>query len=110
ALPGSAPVLSMASTPDGKVWLGTLNSGLFYLKEGQATNVTGLLYKKINCLLPISSNDIWVGTDVGVFRWNGARFTQVALPAFSKVLVLSLLRDRDANVWVGTARGLARIN
>ena len=109
---GSVPVISMAGTPDGKIWLGTLNSGLFYLNQGQATNVNlGLPHKKINCLLAISADEVWVGTDGGVFRWNGSRFIQVALPAsLSVVQVLTLLRDRDANVWIGTDRGLLRLN
>jgi signal transduction histidine kinase/ligand-binding sensor domain-containing protein len=110
-LRGSAPVISMASTADGKIWLGTLNSGLFYLMHGQATSVNmGLPYNKINCLLPIGANEIWVGTDGGVFRWNGVQFSQVELPPLGKVQVRTLLRDRDANIWVGTERGLLRIS
>lgn len=110
-LPGSAPVISLGSTPDGKVWLGTLNSGVFALAQGQAvTAAKGLPYTKINCLLPIGASEIWVGTDGGVFRWDGTRFVQVALSLRGNVQVLALLRDRDANVWVGSARGLLRIN
>lgn len=110
-LPGSPPVISMANTADGKIWLGTLNSGLFYLMHGQPTNVTaGLPYKKINCLLPISPNEVWVGTDGGVFHWNGVRFNQVELPPLGKVQVRTLLRDRDANIWLGTERGLLRMS
>ena len=110
-LPGSPPVISMASTADGKIWLGTLNSGLFYLMHGQPTNVSaGLPYKKINCLLSISPNEVWAGTDGGVFRWDGVRLNQVELPPLGKVQVRALLRDRDANIWLGTERGLVRIN
>ena len=107
---GSVPVISLAGTPDGKVWLGTLNSGLFYWTQGQATNV-GLIHKKINCLLAIRADEVWVGTDEGLFRWNGSQFIHIALPASLRVVqVLTLLRDRDANVWVGTDRGLFRLN
>jgi len=110
-LPGSAPIISLASTPDGKVWMGTLNSGVFTLAEGQAVAVAkGLPYTKINCLLAVAANEVWVGTDSGAFRWNGTRFVQVALPLRGSVQVLTLLHDRDANAWVGTARGLVRIN
>jgi len=110
-LPGSSPVISMASTADGKIWLGTLNSGLFYSMHGHPTNVSiGLPYKKINCLLPIGANEVWVGTDGGAFRWNGVRFDQVELPPLGKVQVRTLLRDRDANIWLGTEKGLLRIS
>jgi ligand-binding sensor domain-containing protein/signal transduction histidine kinase len=110
-LPGSSAVISLASATDGKIWLGTMNSGLFYSMHGHATNVSvGLPYKKINCLLPIGANEVWVGTDGGAFRWNGVRFDQVELPPLGKVQVRTLLRDRDANIWVGTEKGLLRIS
>ena len=106
-----APAISLAVTPGGKIWIGTLNSGLFSLSHGQPTSIqSGLPYKKINCLLPVSDDELWVGTDHGAFRWNGARFTKLALPKpLGDVQVLTMLRDRDANVWVGTERGLLRI-
>ncbi|HEX8891953.1 MAG TPA: two-component regulator propeller domain-containing protein, partial [Terriglobales bacterium] len=110
--PSSPPVISMAETADGKVWLGTLGDGLFVLAGGRATNVNaGLPDRKINCLLAIGSDDLWVGTDRGLYRGNGNGFRRVELPLFlGNVQVLSVLRDRDSNMWVGTTRGLLRIN
>ena len=37
--PSSPPVISMAETADGKVWLGTLGDGLFFLSGGRASQV-----------------------------------------------------------------------
>jgi signal transduction histidine kinase/ligand-binding sensor domain-containing protein len=107
-----APAISLAVTPGGKIWIGTLNSGLFSLSHGQTTSIqSGLPYKKINCLLAVSDDELWVGTDNGAFRWNGARFTKVALPkSVGDTQVLTMMRDRDANIWLGTVRGLLRIN
>jgi len=109
--PSSPPVISMAETADGKVWLGTLGDGLFFLEGGRATKVnTGLPDRKINSLLP-SGQELWAGTDTGLYRGNGAGFRRLELPSFlGNVKVLSLLRDRDSNIWVGTARGLLRVN
>jgi ligand-binding sensor domain-containing protein/signal transduction histidine kinase len=112
-LPGLPPVISMAQTADGKIWMGTLGAGLFSLADRRATKVlTGLPDRKINCLLPIDSDELWVGTDKGLYRGNGNGFRQVELLSFlgNGVQVLSLLRDRDLNIWVGTTRGLLRIN
>src|ERR1700751_412323 len=110
--PSSPPVISMAQTADGKIWRGTLGDGLFFLAGGRDTNVsTGLPDRKINCLLPIGSDELWVGTDTGLYRGNGNGFRRVELPSFlGSIQVLSILRDRDSNIWVGTARGLLRIN
>ena len=110
--PSSPPVISMAETADGKVWLGTLGDGLFFLTSGRATNVNaGLPDRKINCLLPISNGELWVGTDFGLYHGNDKGFRRAELPSsLGSVQVLSMLRDRDSNIWVGTTRGLLRIN
>ena len=110
--PSSPPVISMAETADGKVWLGTLGDGLFFLTGGRATQVNaGLPDRKINCLLAIGSDELWVGTGTGLYRGNGKDFRRIELPPFLGIVqVLSLLRDRDSNIWVGTTRGLLRIN
>jgi ligand-binding sensor domain-containing protein len=109
--PSSPPVISMAETADGKVWLGTLGDGLFFLTGGRATNVNaGLPDQKINSLLPIGE-ELWVGTGTGLYRGNGTGFRRLELPSFlGNVQVLSLLLDRNSNIWVGTTRGLLRIN
>ena len=109
--PSSPPVISMAETADGKVWLGTLGDGLFFLAGGRATNVNaGLPDRKINSLLPIGE-ELWVGTDTGLYHGNGNGFRRLELPSFlGNVQVLSILRDHDSNMWLGTTRGLLRIN
>jgi PAS domain S-box-containing protein len=109
--PSSPPVVSLAETAEGKIWIGTLGDGLFLLAGGRATQVsTGLPDRKINSLLPIGE-ELWVGTDTGLYHGNGNGFRRLELPSFlGSVQVLSLLRDRDSNIWVGTTRGLLRIN
>jgi PAS domain S-box-containing protein len=109
--PSSPPVISMAETADGKVWLGTLGDGLFYLADGRVTNVNaGLPDRKINSLLP-SGEELWVGTDTGLYHGNGNGFRRFELPpSLGNVQVLSILRDHDSNMWLGTTRGLLRIN
>ena len=110
-LPGAAPALSIAETAGGKIWLGTLGAGLFYLENGRATRETqGLTDTKINCLLPVGDQELWVGTDHGLFRWSGTGFRRAELGPLRDQPVLTILRDRDSNIWVGTTRGLLRIN
>jgi PAS domain S-box-containing protein len=110
--PASPPVISLAETADGKIWLGTLGDGLFFLTGGRPTRVnSGLPDRKINSLLAIGSDEVWVGTDRGLYRGNGTGFRRLELPSsLGNVQVLSLLRDRDSNIWAGTTRGLLRIN
>src|SRR5258708_1640308 len=91
--------------------MGTV-AGLFYFANGHVVSVSAKSRdNKINCLLPLDDNELLVGTDSGLFRWNGIELTPATLPPpLRHVQVLTMLRDRDSNIWVGTARGVVRIN
>jgi signal transduction histidine kinase/ligand-binding sensor domain-containing protein len=111
-LPGASPVISIAETSDGKIWLGTLGAGLFLLADRHAAAVNAAFpERKINCLLPIRQEDLLVGTDNGLYHWNGKDYRREALPSsLGNLQILSMLRDRDSNIWVATDRGLLRLN
>jgi len=111
AEPNSA-VIAMAESSDGRLWLGTRDKGLFYLKDGQIVSIVKRWSSgKINCLLPVENGEVWIGTDDGVLRWNGSELTRVSFPsALNHMQILSLVRDRDSNTWLGTSRGLFRSN
>jgi signal transduction histidine kinase/ligand-binding sensor domain-containing protein len=106
-------VISIADTPDGTIWLGTRDAGLFSLRDGQQAAVSGGLPNlKINCLLPLGDRAVWIGTDDGVVRWNGREIAAAGVPAaLAHVQALAMLADREANIWIGTAsQGLLRVN
>ena len=109
---GSSAVISIATTADGKIWLGTQNKGLLYLREGRVyTPAKELPNAKTNCLLPLQNSELWIGTNKGMWHWNGNELTRAGVPSsLLDVEVLSMVRDRDSNVWVGTNRGLFRLS
>jgi signal transduction histidine kinase/ligand-binding sensor domain-containing protein len=111
-LPGASPVISIAETPDGTIWMGTLGGGLYSFLNGKVSGANSAsTERKINCLLPLGDRELWVGTDNGLSRWNGTVLSKDGLPQdLNDVQILTMLRDRDANVWIGTAKGLYRIN
>ena len=112
-LPASSPVISLAQTPGGDIWMGTRDAGLFRLAGKQLSALTqGLPDTKINCLLPDGDRGLWVGTDNGIVRWSGTELTTTGIPAsLNRLQALAIVRDRDANIWVGTdSRGLLRLN
>jgi ligand-binding sensor domain-containing protein len=111
-LPGSSLIVAMTKTGDGRIWLGTLAEGLFSLANGRVTHIaTQLQGKRINCLLPVGQNQLWVGTDAGLYHGDGATFRNVALPQSGVgAQVLTMLRDHHGNIWLGTTRGLLRID
>ncbi len=111
AEPNSA-VISMTQSPDGKLWLGTRDKGLFYMSDGKVYSAGKLpSAAAINCLLVLSNRELWIGTDRGVLRWNGSEITTQGIPAVLVHLpVRAMIRDRDSNIWVGTSTGMARVN
>src|SRR6266699_811223 len=106
-LPGSSPVISMAEMPDGKIWMGTLGAGLFYLEQGRATNVgSGLVDRKINCLLPVGDSEMWVGGARGLERVRDTAFVTylptAGLPSESNGPVYV---DAENRAWFAPAEG-----
>ena len=111
-LPARSPVTSMVQVSDGSIWMGTHGEGLFYLRDGKVVAVAQKLPgRRINALLPVGARDLWVGTDTGVVRWNGAAISTEGLdPALHTAAVTVMTIDRESNVWIGTDRGLLRVN
>ncbi|MGA3225697.1 MAG: two-component regulator propeller domain-containing protein [Acidobacteriaceae bacterium] len=111
AEPNSA-VISMAETTNGTVWLGTRDRGLFSINQGRVLpSGQKLPSPKVNCLLALNQGDLWIGTDGGLVRLEGTSTTPAEIPeSLRHTPILSMLRDRDQNVWAGTAAGLVRVN
>jgi PAS domain S-box-containing protein len=111
AQPDSA-VTSIAETSDGRVWLGTSDKGLFYLDHGRISPVRlPGVSRNVRSLLPLANGELWIGTERGIFRWNGKEVSQFGIsPALRQPEVNTMIRDRDANIWVATTAGFARVN
>ncbi|HTB12509.1 MAG TPA: two-component regulator propeller domain-containing protein [Bryobacteraceae bacterium] len=108
----NSPVIALAKTPDGDIWLGTRDVGLVRLRNGQATAVTRSLPDlKINCLLADKDGTVWIGTDNGIVRWNGTEITRDSVPPLLQhARAFAMIQDHDANIWFGTSHGLCRLN
>ncbi len=108
-----SPILALAKTANGDVWMGTRDAGLFRLRGGRILSLKASLPDpKVNCLLAENDRDLLVGTDNGIVRWNGSEFRSAGIGSSrNHFQALAVLRDRDANLWVGTdSRGLLRVN
>lgn len=107
-----SPVLAVAQTTDGSLWMGTRGSGLFRSRGGQVEPVTdGLPDLKVNCLQATSDGGLWVGTDSGLAYWDGSRLAPTGPPSLRRFQILAIQPDRDGNIWAGTdSHGLLRIN
>jgi signal transduction histidine kinase/CheY-like chemotaxis protein/ligand-binding sensor domain-containing protein/HPt (histidine-containing phosphotransfer) domain-containing protein len=69
----------------------------------------GLAATGIQALVQDPQGLIWVGTEEGVYRFDGRRFRRFAEAEGLRGAVTVLLRGGDGGLWVGTDKGLFRI-
>ncbi|MGD0668101.1 MAG: two-component regulator propeller domain-containing protein [Bryobacteraceae bacterium] len=104
-------VTCMTAGADGTVWIGT-SGGVMALSPGGVLRnyrpADGLPDPLVRALWCDRYGYVWAGTNRGVARFNGHRFT-VALAETGVVSVRSLAEDREGNLWVGDNSGLSRL-
>jgi signal transduction histidine kinase len=109
-LPATACVRTLAEDAAGNLWVGASGS-VFRLTNGKVVArhfVTDSI--DMNAVLPAADGTVWVGTNRGLFRFNGNRFEPVDIgggPAGSAVV--TIMQDRAGDIWVG-GKGLIRIS
>jgi len=76
----------------------------FTIEDGLPTN-------EVYAILQTQNGFLWVGTDAGLARFDGQRFTpiNIGLGVAQQIPVRSLLTTPEGDLWVGTDAGLARI-
>jgi PAS domain S-box-containing protein len=60
-----------------------------------------------------SDGYLWIGTDHGLYRYDGDQFSRWNPPAGTHLpgsTIISLLADRDGSLWIGTQAGLAHLS
>ena len=104
-------VTAIAESLDGRIWMGTRDSGLFVSAKGRVSRLPYAFGdNKLNALAADFNGGVWVGTDHGLFLMTSAGDVTDPLPGWTHQLqILTLFRDRDACVWAGTDKGLIRI-
>ena len=69
----------------------------------------------INCIVQDKYGYIWVGTDYGLNRFDGYRFTNYLhdekdTTSITDNIISGFLVDKKGNLWIGSAKGLMRYN
>lgn len=99
----------------GNLVLGDRENGIFIYKEGKFFKypVPGLDNVLIITMYEDREGELWIGTDIGLFRVNrqknkGTR-VYTAREGLSSDYITSITEDSEGNLWVGTGQGLNRI-
>lgn len=69
----------------------------------------GLPGNTVNCLLRTLDGFLWVGTEAGLARFDGATFMTIELPGSLNSVsnrITALGEDEQRNLWVGTGKGV----
>ncbi|HUJ29708.1 MAG TPA: two-component regulator propeller domain-containing protein [Candidatus Acidoferrum sp.] len=93
---------------DGTLWAGTDGGGVFRYKDGlfhSYSKSDGLANGFVRSIYQDSRGRVWVGTDAGLFRLDGERFTRIdgqgKVPALA---VHDIREDHEGRLWVGGSK------
>jgi len=114
-------LLSVAEAADSNLWIGSTGGGIFHYDRTshQARRVFAMpntALENIYALATDSGSQLWIGTNSGLFRWDGSNLhdhTKRArsdalsdLPLIGSLRVNCLLPEPDGKLWAGTRDGL----
>ncbi|HEX4169905.1 MAG TPA: two-component regulator propeller domain-containing protein [Bryobacteraceae bacterium] len=102
---------AVAQAADSTFWIGTRDHGVFHFKLTQGApevqHLPGLPDTKINCLLPIGTSTLLIGTDKGLLSVHGGKLEEVH-HELTNLEILALASGRDRDVWIGAGGNLFR--
>ena len=103
---------SFACAGPGRMWFTTYSSGLFLYDRGQVRKVPAPAHEhwyqpNFTFLFKDSSDALWSGNIMGLFRYAGTDFEKVPLPVSGPLDVRAAAEGPDGTMFVGTnGRGL----
>ncbi len=113
AIASGTEVTSIAEDGANRLWFGTARGTLYELENGafmRSAVPLGIGEGTIHAIVPDPSGALWLATTEGLLLLDGSRvhrFTEAdGLPGD---IVLHLVADDAANLWLGTPRGLFRL-
>lgn len=100
----------------GNIWLGTLDAGAFLLKKTKGGYSAtpfgvekGIADPRIWDIYCDGNDQVWFGTnDNGLYHWsNGVMLNMGIANGLPGNMILSIYRDRNRNLWLGSTNGLS---
>lgn len=108
-------VTALGTADDGRIWLGTNESGLWVQRDGKDLHLAGQ-FLDISCLRVDHLNHVWVGSRSGEIRQihaNGQLLAEYSPGQQEKgsyrTYPTTIFEDSLNRLWVGTNRGLLKL-
>ena len=92
-----------------------LLSLFIWADSGELYTSSKLSSSLINCIVQDKYGYIWIGTEYGLSKFDGYRFSNYLhdekdTTSITDNIISDLLVDRQGNLWIGSAKGLMRYN
>lgn len=109
-------IASIAQDNKGRLWLGTLNSGLILLNTSNEepsvyNSENGFPYDIVRCIYKDTQNRMWAATDEGLILFPSGDPSNYILYATENGLACSSIRaieeDQEGNLWLSTNFGIS---
>lgn len=101
---------SMLQTSDGSIYISCQGGGLARFKDGAVTAITmkdGLPNIYSNGILESKDGSLWLGTNGGLTRYKGGKFTQYSGGGRLSKYYISAISEDDEGLIIGTSETLA---
>lgn len=99
-------ISAMAEGRDSTWWIGTFQSGLLQMKNGEIKahdEETGLIRNNVRCLLVDTEGKLWVGTKFGLNIIDGGRIRTLTVhQGMPNDNIWCAYQDSEGNIWFGT--------
>ncbi len=109
---GNLPIYSILQDRSGNIWIASETGAFKYNgKTVERFNKSnGFIDKRVTAILQDNKGHLWFGTDEGLFEYNYTSFQNInEKKGLASNKVYLMLLDGD-NLWVGTNKGLDKIN
>ncbi len=107
-----AAITGLAQTADDTIWVATEHAGMVRLTTGSTLwqPIPGLPGTQVRKLYAARNGELWVGTNLGVARWQPGRTRFEIMNDESgnplQMPVNAFAEDVRGSIWVGTSNGL----
>jgi ligand-binding sensor domain-containing protein/serine phosphatase RsbU (regulator of sigma subunit) len=118
SLKGDISPSTITEDLQGNIWVGTDSKGIYVVRDSiikQYSLNDGLLSNLINVLVVDNKNNVYVGSNKGlniINTENNQLFSYTKKNGFTGIETKNNagFRDRDGNIWIGTANGAILCN
>jgi len=94
-------ITTLTEVVGGDMWIGTAASGLLRWRSSTKAVESMLCAQVVLCSTRDTAGNIWIGTNLGVYRWHESKLQQLSTPA-SETAITAFAAHGDDRMLVGT--------